>query len=165
MPHVRGDGCIVKSQPASQPHRNPCNATAMRKASRRLSQLYDDALEPCRLRTTQFAILAEVAGCGVDAPTIVWLARALAMDRSALGHNLRPLERDGFLSFEKGNQDARVRRVLLTPLGKKKYREGVPLWQKAQDRFHDVFGESAARRLRATLLAIAYDERLRTLDA
>ena len=39
---------------------SPCNATAMRKASRRLTQLYDDALEPCGLRSTQFAILAEL---------------------------------------------------------------------------------------------------------
>src|SRR5882672_9219484 len=155
---------MVKSERIALPDRSPCNATAMRKASRRLSQLYDEALEPCGLRATQFAILAEVVRRGAESPTMAELARALVMDRSALGHNLRPLERDGFLSFEKGGQDARVRRVVLTPLGKRKYREGVRLWQKAQARFHEVFGESAARRLRAALLAIAYDERLGTLD-
>jgi DNA-binding MarR family transcriptional regulator len=164
MPHVCRDEAMVKSKRTPPPDRSPCNATAMRKASRRLSQLYDDALEPCGLRTTQFAILAEVARRSADAPTMAELARALVMDRSALGHNLRPLERDGFLAFEKGGQDARLRRVVPTPLGKKKYHEGVRLWQKAQARFHEVFGESAARRLRATLLAIAYDERLATPD-
>jgi hypothetical protein len=51
----------------------------------------------------------------------------------------------------------------LTPQGKAKFREAKRLWQKAQDRFVDVFGASAATDLRATLLGIAYDERLATL--
>jgi hypothetical protein len=33
----------------------------------------------------------------------------------------------------------------------------------AQDRFNDVFGETAATKLRVTLLRIARDERLATL--
>jgi len=41
-----------------------CNCTALRKATRRVSQLYDSALEPCGLRTTQRAILNQIARSG-----------------------------------------------------------------------------------------------------
>jgi hypothetical protein len=70
---------------------SPCNATALRKASRRPTQLYDVALEPTGLRSTQFAILAELANWSTDPPTLAQLADALATDRSSPGHNLRPL--------------------------------------------------------------------------
>jgi DNA-binding MarR family transcriptional regulator len=83
-----------------------CTATAMRKASRRLTQLYDVALAPCGIRSTQFAILAEVNRRSKEPPTMRELADALVMDRSALGHNLRPLERDELIALERANRIA-----------------------------------------------------------
>ena|ERR1700736_2987956 len=142
---------------------SPCNATAMRKASRRLTQLYDDALEPCGLRSTQFAILTALDRRSLEPPTMRELADALVMDRSALGHNLRPLERDRLIALEESEEDRRRRHVVMTPRGKAKFKEAKRLWQTAQDRFYEVFGQSRARDLRVTLLAIAYDERLATL--
>jgi DNA-binding MarR family transcriptional regulator len=135
----------------------------MRKASRRLTQLYDDALEPSGLRSTQFAILAELDRRSSEPPTIRVLADALVMDRSALGHNLRPLERDKLIALDESSEDRRRRHVVMTPRGKAKFREAKRLWQSAQDCFADVFGRAQAAELRATLLAIAYDERLATL--
>ena len=41
---------------------SPCSATAMRKATRRMTQLYDDALAPAALRSTQYAILEDATG-------------------------------------------------------------------------------------------------------
>jgi DNA-binding MarR family transcriptional regulator len=67
----------------------------LRKATRRVSQLYDFALEPCGLRTTQRAILSHIAR--TETPPIGELAEALVMDRGALTHNLKPLERDGLV--------------------------------------------------------------------
>ena len=142
---------------------NPCNATAMRKASRRLSQLYDDAIADCDLRGTQAAILVELQRVSKQPPTMHELACALVMDRSSLGHNLKPLERDGLVALHEDEHDRRRRHVVLTPLGRAKLRQFLPLWQKAQDHFHQVFGKANSERLRATLLDIAYDERLATL--
>lgn len=142
---------------------SPCSATAMRKASRRLTQLYDDALGPAGIRSTQFAILTELDRRAKAPPTMRELANALVMDRSALGHNLRPLERDDFIELRESDEDRRRRYVALTPQGKSKLKEAKRLWQIAQDRFNDVFGKSAATELRAALLEIAYDERLATL--
>ena len=90
---------------------SPCNATALRKASRRVTQLYDAALEPTGLRSTQFAILVELANWSTDPPTLAELADALAIDRSSLGHNLRPLEREGLIVLREGAEDRRRRHM------------------------------------------------------
>jgi DNA-binding MarR family transcriptional regulator len=140
-----------------------CNATAMRKASRRITQLYDDALAPAGLRSTQFAILAELHELGEKAPTLAELAATLVVDRSALGHTLRPLERDGLVVLKAGVEDRRRRHIVLTARGLAKLQQALGLWEAAQARFHAVFGQTEAEALRGALLDIAYDERLGTL--
>ena len=137
-----------------------CCATAMRKASRRLTQLYDEALAPTGLRSTQLSILAEIAQAGRTAPTLSELAQALVLDRSALGHNLRPLERDGLIRMEPGREDRRQRLVVLTPQGKRVLTAAGKLWRQAQAHFFSVYGEEKADLLRSALAEIAYDERL-----
>lgn len=139
-----------------------CNATALRKASRRLTQLYDSALEPSGLRSTQFAILVELNNWSGSPPTLAELAAALVMERSALGHTLRPLEREGLVGLDPG-EDRRQRYVVLTTKGKAKCKECIRLWETAQRRFEELFGRTESATLRATLLSIAYHERLGTL--
>src|ERR1700742_1680919 len=65
----------------SNKQKSLCNCTALRKATRRVSQLYDSALEPCGLRTTQRAILNQIAR--TDTPALGELAEVLVMDRGA----------------------------------------------------------------------------------
>jgi DNA-binding MarR family transcriptional regulator len=137
-----------------------CNATAIRKASRRVSQLYDDALEPSGLRATQFAVLTEIESRGSVPPTMGELAEALVMDRSALGHTLRPLERDKLISLKKSPDDSRRTHVTITARGRATWREASRLWRRAQAHFESLYGKRNAEVLRATLLAIANDERL-----
>ena len=136
-----------------------CFVGAARKASRRLTQFYDDALEPCGLRSTQYTILAELGRFGAP-PTLAELASALVSDRSAVGHNLRPLIRDGYVALERGAKDRRERRIVLTPQGQSKHREARALWQAAQDEFLAVYGRERSESLRSALLDIAYDPRL-----
>ena len=140
----------------------PCNATALRKASRRVTQLYDDAVAQTGLRSTQLAILVEIAHASDKPLTMAELAATLVIERSALGHTLRPLERDGLIVLQEG-EDRRERHVVLTPKGKAKCREGVRAWQSAQDRFEEVLGRSEANALRRTLLGVAYNDRLAKL--
>ena len=92
-------------------------------------------------------------------PTLAELASALVSDRSAVGHNLRPLIRDGYLALEPGAEDRRERRIVLTPQGELKYREARALWQAAQDEFLVVYGKDQSESLRAALLDVAYDPR------
>ena len=100
-----------------------CFVGAARKASRRLTQFYDDALEPCGLRSTQYSILSELARFA-GPPTLAELASALVSDRSAVGHNLRPLIRDGYLALEPGAEDRRVTADRSDPSGRTQISRG-----------------------------------------
>jgi DNA-binding MarR family transcriptional regulator len=137
-----------------------CNATAMRKASRRLTALYDSALEPSGLRSTQYAILVELDRLSEAPPTLRELADMLVMDRSSLGHNLRPLERDGLIEMRQSTEDKRCINIVLTQTGKARFGEAKLHWKKAQDHFKAVFGAKEAASLRVTLLGIAHNDRL-----
>ena len=136
--------------------KSPCNCTALRKASRRVSQLYDSALEPCGLRITQRAILAQIARSG--APPLGELAEALVMDRGALTHNLKPLERDGLVKISADPQDRRNRLVVLTPAGTSKLEESARLWKRAQDGFEAAFGTAKSAALREALAYVVSED-------
>jgi DNA-binding MarR family transcriptional regulator len=136
--------------------RSLCHCTALRKASRRLSQLYDSALEPYGLRITQRAILNQIARSGT--PMIGELAEALVMDRGALAHNLKPLERDGLVEIRADPKDGRNRLVALTAVGRKKLEESAAAWKRAQDGFEKAFGVAKAPSLRKALKFIVSDE-------
>jgi DNA-binding MarR family transcriptional regulator len=127
-----------------------CNCTALRKAARRVSFLYDRVLAPSGLRITQYGILAELGRSGPM--TITDLAHAMVMERNGLGHNLRPLEREGLIRMEVG-QDKRSRLILMTEKGHTRLAEAKPLWRQGQDRFTSVFGSDQASSLRLLLIA------------
>jgi DNA-binding MarR family transcriptional regulator len=135
------------------PPANACNATALRKATRRISQMFDDVLAPTGLRSTQRSILAHIARAG--APTMGELAVALVLDRSALAHNLKPLERDGLVATRPDTSDRRSRRVALTAAGMAKLKSSMPLFVEAQRRFESAFGAGRAEELRRVLVDVA----------
>jgi DNA-binding MarR family transcriptional regulator len=135
--------------------RNRCNCAALRKASRRLSQLYDSALAPSGLKSTQFAMLEEIHRRAEQPPTMRDLSEALVMDQSTIGQNLRPLEREGMVSLEQDARDRRRRYVKLTKKGRSRIAVARPLWDKVQARFEDRFGKQQAADLRTVLLSIA----------
>lgn len=140
----------------SKQQKSPCNCTALRKASRRVSQLYDSALEPCGLRTTQRSILSQIARSGT--PSLGELAEALVMDRGALTHNLKPLERDGLVEISIDPQDRRNRQVELTAKGRRKLEESARLWKRAQDGFEAAFGAAKSAALREALAYVVSDD-------
>jgi len=85
-----------------------CTCGSLRKASRRISQFYDTALAPAGIKSTQFSILSEVERGSIAGPvTMCELASAMVMDRSTLGHNLRPLERDDLVVLRQARHDRR----------------------------------------------------------
>lgn len=126
-----------------------CTNAAIRRASRRLGQLYAEVLAPSSLRNTQYTLLAQIKLLGE--PTLRQLADAMVMDLSALGHTLKPLERDGFLSLVPDEADRRAKRTRLTPKGLAKLGEATALWHKAQSRFDAEFGAKKSAALRQAL--------------
>ena len=144
--------------------RNACTCGSLRKASRRVSQFYDTALAPVGIKSTQFSILAEVDRGSLEGPvTMCELAAAMVMDRSTLGHNLRPLERDYLVTLRLSDDDRRKRYVELTKKGRLMLRKSRRLWQHAEGRFEAIFGKEPAAELRAVLLNIASNKELNSL--
>jgi len=132
---------------------NRCNVTALRKATRHVSQLYDALLARCGLRATQRAVLAYISLNG--APTMGELAEALVLDRTALNHNLKPLQRDGLVTIVADRNERRSRLVQLTRRGEAKLAESQLAWKQAQDKFESAFGARQAADMRRTLNLIA----------
>jgi DNA-binding MarR family transcriptional regulator len=134
-----------------------CSAAVLRMAARRVSQFYDAYLAPEELKVSQYSVLSTAARRRNLAPTVNELAEELAMDRSTLGHNLRPLERDGLVILEADRDDKRVRRVVVTERGRAKREACRKLWAVAQSRFEEAFGMGRADELAGLLSFIARD--------
>jgi DNA-binding MarR family transcriptional regulator len=134
---------------------SPCNCYALRQATRRVTQLYDHLLAPLGLRATQYSLLIEVERRGPV--SLIPLADAMVMDRATLGHNIRPLEADGYLALSVG-RDRRSREVSLTKSGRKILAKAKPLWQRAQVIFEAEIGLKKAAGLRAVLNRVAASE-------
>ncbi len=130
-----------------------CNNTAVRKAARHLTRFYDACMAETDLRTTQYSILNLLAGRGPT--TMTTLAELLTMDRATMGHNLRPLERDGLVTIQVGREDRREREVALSDLGRQREAESKPYWLKAQAQFEKEFGVEDARAMRRIMARIA----------
>jgi len=136
-----------------EPEPEVCNCSAVRQAARRVTRLYDEALAPTGLGVNQYSILAKLGRVGPS--RIQDLAQALVMDRSTLGHLLRPLEKRGFARLRVSEQDGRSRVAALTPAGRAAVAKGRPLWRSAQRRFARAFGAKSTVDLRTVLKTVA----------
>lgn len=133
-----------------------CSSSSVRRASRQLSQLYDDIMNGAGLRGTQFSLLTQILYG--NEPTQKALAEAMVMDLSALGHTLKPLIRDGLVELVPDEKDKRAKRVRLTVAGRSAQAELVGKWRDAQRRFDAVLGIEKSEELRKTLAFIASAE-------
>lgn len=115
-----------------------CTSFNLRKATRAVTQFYDEALRDSGLKSTQFSLLAAAAAAG--SIPISRLADEMAMDRTTLTRNLKPLEAEGLLRVVAG-ADRRVRNVAVTPEGEARLEKALPLWRKAQTRMIDKLGD------------------------
>ncbi len=132
----------------------PCYAFNARHASRHMTQFYDQMIIPSGIRITQFAMLMTLSKSGPM--TIVDLANSLEMDRTTLGRNLGPLERDGIIVMTSSSMDRRKKLAGLTALGKRKLNKALALWRVAQAEFETRFGSERAAALREELRAAAH---------
>jgi DNA-binding MarR family transcriptional regulator len=133
-----------------------CNCLALRQASRHVTQFYDQFLAPSGLRTTQYSILARLQRKGPM--TINALAAELVMDRTTLGRNILPLQRDGLVAVGPGKSDRRARELRLTPAGIARVHAGRKGWERAQAQFETAFGVKRAKALRTMLHAVATED-------
>ncbi|WP_393072858.1 MarR family winged helix-turn-helix transcriptional regulator [Streptomyces sp. LN704] len=138
--------------PTSTSVADQCNNLALRKAARYLGATYDKALAPVGLRATQFSILQRLSAHGEM--TITGLADTIAMDRTTMASNLKPLAREGLVTVEPSAADRRARIAAITPDGLARLKAALPLWKDVQARFEESFGTDEAARLRTSLKAV-----------
>jgi DNA-binding MarR family transcriptional regulator len=114
-----------------------CACLNLRRTSRSVTRLYDEALQPSGLKSTQFVVLVAIAA-EVE-PTLPRLARVLDLDRSSLTRNLQPLERLGLLR-KRGVDTPGAATVRLSRKGEKVLLDTIPLWVTAQKSFEARLG-------------------------
>lgn len=150
-----------KSDP-QRPAELVCTHTSLRRAARRLGQLYDEAIAPTGLTSSQALLLAQIDALstvhGEEGPTLRVLADRLAIRISALTHALRPLVRDGLVEVRQDARDRRAKRGVMTPLGEARHRQMLGLWVEANNRVEAALGAAATETLRGLADKVASDE-------
>lgn len=114
-----------------------CHCIALRKATRKLSSLYDAALAPLGINVGQFSLLRRVRRFGPVSLTD--LAVHMDLDRSTVGRNTKVLERMGLLIVSSG-RDQREALLSLTDAGRQVVEDGTPLWDAVQGNIETRLG-------------------------
>src|SRR5690242_4098403 len=133
--------------------RDTCFCLHVQRAARAVARRYDEALRPLALTNGQFTLLMSLNRG--EPPTIGEVAAILAMDRTTLTANLKPLQRRRLVKVTADSEDKRSRRLVLTALGREALAAAVPAWRRVQAALERVLAASSPERLRGDLRALS----------
>ena len=131
--------------------RDACLCLHAQRAARALARRYDAALRPLGLTSGQFSLL--MALNRPEPPAMGEVASLLAMDRTTLTANLKPLERRGLLAVAPDGADRRSRRLELTEPGRALLARALPAWERTQAEEERLLADPG--HLRADLRALS----------
>jgi DNA-binding MarR family transcriptional regulator len=117
----------------------PCACTTIRKASRALSRIYDEALAPAGLTVAQLGVLRAIGRGAKDGEPLSRLAETLVMDRTSLYRALGPMARSGWLRI-KDAPKGRTKVVQLSKAGIRATARAGEYWDRVQSRVIGEFG-------------------------
>jgi DNA-binding MarR family transcriptional regulator len=130
-----------------------CLCLHLQRAARAVARRFDQAFRPLDLTNGQFSLLTALDR--MDQPSIGRVAAVLAMDRTTLTANLKPLERRGLIEVTMDPADKRARRLTITSAGQELLVAAVPIWIATHAALEQVIGDAGPVRLRADLLALS----------
>jgi DNA-binding MarR family transcriptional regulator len=133
--------------------RDHCLCMHVRRAARAIARRYDEALRPAGLTNGQFSLL--MALNRPEPAGMAEVATLLAMDRTTLTANLKPLERRSLIQVLVDDADKRSRRLALTGAGRAVLAAAVPIWRRAQVENEALVTGTDADSLRLTLRALS----------
>src|SRR5215212_5644009 len=133
--------------------RDTCLCLHAQRAARALARRFDEALRPLGLTNGQFSLLMSLNR--PESPTIGSVAALLAMDRTTLTANLKPLERRGLVEVRIDLADRRSRRLILTPEGRDLLKTALPVWHSQHRAIEELLAGNDADLLRTELRALA----------
>src|SRR5215813_7308543 len=129
--------------------RDTCVCLHVQRAARALARHFDDALRPAGLTQGQFSLLTSLNRA--EPPTIGAVANLLALDRTTLTANLKPLERRGLVKVAVDPHDRRSRRLILTAAGRASLAAAAPIWKREHARLERLLHAAGADIMRAGL--------------
>lgn len=133
--------------------RDTCLCLHVQRAARAIARRYDDVLRPLGLTNGQFSLMMSLNR--PEPPTMGQVSAVLAMDRTTLTANLKPLERRGLVEVRIDDTDRRSRRLQLTRTGRDLLAEALPIWRQAQASNEILIPATDPERLRADLRALS----------
>jgi DNA-binding MarR family transcriptional regulator len=133
--------------------RDTCLCLHVQRAARAVARRFDEALRPLGLTNGQFSLLMSLNR--PQPPSIGSVAALLAMDRTTLTANLKPLERRGLVTVTVDEADRRSRRMSLTSAGRSLLAAAVPIWRRTHAAIDRLLAGSSPDRLRADLQALS----------
>ena len=133
--------------------RDACLCLHVQRAARMLARRFDSALQPYDLTSGQFSLLVSLNR--PEPPTIGSVATLLAMDRTTLTANLKPLERRGLLKIAVDTEDKRSRRLIITEAGRKLLQKAYPTWKSTHVEVEFLINNGSADQLRQSLRSLA----------
>ncbi|MDI7860606.1 MarR family winged helix-turn-helix transcriptional regulator [Rhizobiaceae bacterium n13] len=117
-----------------------CYCVLLRRASRRVTSMYDEVLAPVGINLAQFSLLRSIRR--MQPVSLTDLGARLELDRSTIGRNTKVLERMGLVTTSPG-ADQREALLQLTEEGQAAVDKGSPLWDEAQRRIEEKIGDAA----------------------
>ena len=133
--------------------RDGCLCLHVQRAARQVARRFDEAFRPLQLTSGQFSLLMSLNR--PEPPTIGATAELLAMDRTTLTANLKPLERRGLLKVAPDKMDRRSRRLVLTPAGRDLLAAALPIWKRTNLALERALSRPGADALRRDLRALS----------
>ena len=130
-----------------------CLCLAAQRAARTLARRFDEALRPAGLTSGQFSLLMSLNQ--PRPPSIGAVAGLLAMDRTTLTANLKPLERRELVTTTVDPDDRRGRLVSLTKAGRTVLRSAVPIWRRTHKEVDGLLSLADGKALRRGLRALS----------
>jgi DNA-binding MarR family transcriptional regulator len=90
-----------------------------------------------------------------DPPSIGSVAALLAMDRTSLTANLKPLERRGLVEIAVNPADRRGRLLRLTDAGRMLLHSALPIWERTHEDAERLLAQTDADVVRAGLRTLS----------
>lgn len=154
-PVNRNDGDMRDDLPLSVTHevRDRCLCLHLHRATRAIGRAFDDALKPVGLTNGQFSLLMSLNR--PKPPVIGDVAQLLAMDRTTLTANLKPLARRNLIAISADAIDKRSRRLTLTDAGQDLLARSLPIWRRTHDEVDRLLANGTSSHLLPDLVALA----------
>ncbi|WP_374251244.1 MarR family winged helix-turn-helix transcriptional regulator [Xanthobacter sp.] len=130
----------------------PCHCARLRRATRRISAIYDEGFAPFGINVAQYSLLRSVRD--KSEVSMTELGRMLELDRSTVGRNVRVLSKHGLVEMRRGKDDQREACIALTPQGTELLKSAAEAWRRSQKTIEDRLGKDRLEQLRDLLAAL-----------